>query len=463
MPLRKKIRTGHIISFILLLVSYFFIFQATWWLEKEYDHVANTYKKENKIRELRYFVAEAEAGARGYFLSKDESFLHQYTQNINKIPSVFNAVNELADQNKEPDTALDSIKILIDQRLAILKANIELFQLTGQFSNPAIDSNRKKGQAFQEKIRVKTDDYIATQAKIMIERKNKLTGSFTTTQYVTFISMLISITAILYSLYSYNRESKARDESAVRNVQYQHELEKHIEELKRMDAEVRELKSMEKYMATGRIARTIAHEVRNPLTNITLAADQLKEIIKTTDSSILLDMISRNAERINHLVSELLNATKAMELSIQKADINKILEDTLAMAADRIDLNGVRVEKQYIKERCEVDVDVKIIKVAFLNIIVNAIEAMEKNKGVLILRTKKQNKKCMVEIEDNGSGMDEDSLQKIFDPYFTSKAKGNGLGLTNTQNIIISHHGKIDVSSKPGKGSLFVISLNVSV
>jgi signal transduction histidine kinase len=78
---------------------------------------------------------------------------------------------------------------------------------------------------------------------------------------------------------------------------------------------------------------------------------------------------------------------------------------------------------------------------------------------VLKLRTKREGDKCVIEIEDNGSGMDEDTQQKLFDPYFTNKSNGNGLGLTNTQNIIMSHKGKIAVQSKPAHGSLFKIIL----
>ena len=254
----------------------------------------------------------------------------------------------------------------------------------------------------------------------------------------------------------YNKESAARDESNKRNIQYQKELEAKIEELKRMDAEVRELKSMEKFTATGRVARTIAHEVRNPLTNISLAAEQLQDMaIQNSESSMLLDMISRNGIRINQLISDLLNATKAIELNIQKVNINKILDETLEMAADRLDLSQVKVQKDYATDVCDVAVDEEKIKIAFLNIIVNAIEAMEKNKGVLNLRTKNAGDQCIIEIEDNGAGMDEDTLQKLFEPYFTNKSNGNGLGLTNTQNIIMSHRGRISVQSKPGKGSHF--------
>jgi signal transduction histidine kinase len=185
-----------------------------------------------------------------------------------------------------------------------------------------------------------------------------------------------------------------------------------------MEAKLRELKSMEKFTATGRVARTIAHEVRNPLTNISLAAEQLQELtIQNNESSMLLDMIGRNSIRINQLVSDLLNATKIIELNIRPVNINKILDETLEMAADRLDLSQVKVEKNYATDVCHVAVDEEKIKIAFLNIIVNAIEAMEKSKGILFLRTKNGGDTCIIEIEDNGNGMDEDTLQKLFEPY----------------------------------------------
>src|SRR6185295_14228379 len=148
-----------------------------------------------------------------------------------------------------------------------------------------------------------------------------------------------------YSLIIYNRQSRAKEE-ADRNVRtYSQELESRVNELKKVNTELEELRSIEKFTATGRVARTIAHEVRNPLTNISLAAEQLQEMaIQNNESSMLLDMINRNAIRINQLVSDLLNATKIIELHIKTVNIHKVLDETLAMAADRIDLSKIKVE-----------------------------------------------------------------------------------------------------------------------
>jgi signal transduction histidine kinase len=431
-------------------------------VQREYDWVTNSYKAENKIGELKNSIIEAETSVRGYYITKDQAFLRPFRENQENINLAYHDLKTLEAKNKNQLAKLDTIKQLIDLRLMLMKNNIATFQLAGEQTTPEVEFNRRRGQLILDSIRTHTQHFIANEEKLMAERKNNLTKSFKTTQIIIFISLITSIIAILYSLLTYIKESAARDKSTQKNIQYQKELEANIDELKRMEAHLRELKSMEKFTATGRVARTIAHEVRNPLTNISLAAEQLQELItQNNESSMLLDMISRNSIRINQLVSDLLNATKVIELNIRPVSINKILDETLEMAADRLDLSQVKVEKNYATDVCHVVVDEEKIKIAFLNIIVNAIEAMEKGKGILSLRTKNGGDTCIVEIEDNGNGMDEDTLQKLFEPYFTSKPNGNGLGLTNCQNIILSHRGNITVKSTLRKGTSFLVTLKM--
>ena len=281
-------------------------------------------------------------------------------------------------------------------------------------------------------------------------------GFFKSTTIIAMVSLIIALVTIFYSLITYNRQNKAKEEADKNARAYSLELEDRVNELKKANTELEELRSIEKFAATGRIARTIAHEVRNPLTNISLAAEQLKEITnQSEEADQLLDMIGRNVNRINQLVSDLLSSTKFQQLEFTSANINDLVDEALELARDRIELNHIKVEKDYDKNQCGIWVDKEKIKLSFLNIIVNAIEAMEKDKGILTIRTIRQGNKCIVEFSDNGTGIDEDTVQKLFDPYFTSKTNGNGLGLTNTQNIILNHKGNIHVRSKVGKGSSF--------
>lgn len=460
MPLRKKIRSGYILAFALLLICYYFIFQSFWNVQKEYDWVIESYRAETKIGELKNSINEAETGVRGYYITRDTTLLANYLLTRKQVPMIYNELRNLEMENPQQLARLDTIKHLIDERLGLMAKNISLFRLSGPSAE--FEANRKRAQGILDSIRNYSQDFIVAEQTLVTQRKNKLINFFNTTLIITIVSFITCMVAVAYSLITYNKESKARDESTLKNIGYQRKLENNIAELRRMDAEVKELRSLEKFTATGRVARTIAHEVRNPLTNISLAAEQLKDMNnENLESAMLLEMINRNAVRINQLISDLLNATKSIQLDIKKVNINDVLDETLALALDRIDLSQVKVMKDYSPNIYDVAVDKEKIKIAFLNIIINAIESMERGRGLLILKTSMNDGKCMVEITDNGSGMDDDTSQKMFEPYFSSKPKGNGLGLTNTQNIILTHKGKIHISTRPGKGTQFVVTLDI--
>ncbi|MET0638253.1 MAG: ATP-binding protein [Chitinophagaceae bacterium] len=295
----------------------------------------------------------------------------------------------------------------------------------------------------------------------MLSGQEELESLFTSTGVIAVVSLLVTLVAVVYSLLLYTRQNKAKEQEDKKTGEYRVELEKRVAELNRVNSETHELKSQEKFASTGRIARTIAHEVRNPLTNISLATEQIRDSIeKNPEAELLLDMITRNATRINQLVSDLLNSTRFTQLAYSPSDLNEVLDEALEQAHDRISLNSVRVEKNYDRHIGKLMIDREKVRLAFLNIIINAVEAMEKGQGLLQVSTRMNGDHYLVEIKDNGIGLDEETQQKLFEPYFTSKMKGNGLSLTNTQNIIFNHKGNIKVRSQPGAGAIFEISLN---
>jgi signal transduction histidine kinase len=116
------------------------------------------------------------------------------------------------------------------------------------------------------------------------------------------------------------------------------------------------------------------------------------------------------------------------------------------------------VVKKFASDVPKISVDVSKMNIAFLNIFVNAIEAM-KTGGVLTIETLVKNNRCVIKISDNGNGMSKEQMGRLFEPYFTTKEKGNGLGLANTQNIILAHNGNISAESKLGEGTTFSIFL----
>ncbi len=241
------------------------------------------------------------------------------------------------------------------------------------------------------------------------------------------------------------------------------DLERKIQSLKTANAELLELLQTEKLASSGRIARTIAHEVRNPLTNIHMAADQLRSDLGDTiheETALMLDMIHRNGRRINQLITDLLNSTELSPLEYQRISIHALLDQSLEAALDRIQLKDLQVVKAYATGIDAVLVDAEKMKIALLNIIINAVEAMEPGQGTLLLKTERDANQCIVSITDNGSGIEPDSLTKLFDPFFSLKSNGAGLGLTHTYNIILSHKGFITVDSQVGTGTTFRVTLD---
>lgn len=230
---------------------------------------------------------------------------------------------------------------------------------------------------------------------------------------------------------------------------------------KRRKAE-QDLITTEKLAVTGRIVRMIAHEIRNPLTNINLSLEQLEaEMPVNADLKMYFDIILRNSERISSLITELLNSSKPAQLTISKYSINKLIEETLTLINDRLILRSIKVVTNFNDNICEISVDSGKLKIALLNIFINAIEAMEEAVGILTITTRVDEDCCVIDVEDNGKGINESDIGRIFDPFFSGKPKGTGLGLSTTHNIIRTHDGIIDVSSVPGEGTKFIIKLKM--
>ena len=460
--LKRRIRSGYVISFLLLLFSYCLIFYVQQRLVKESDWVIHSYIVLNNTESLKAELTSAETGMRGYLITRDTRFLRPYNTALTTVPALCNDLNVLTADNSEQQERIDTLERFIKKRMDILSLGLTSFQTNGFVVTDEMKQRLDSGMNTMDSTSFFISNFRKAEEKLMQERKTRLSGFFKGAKMMAIISLVIVFFALLYSLITFNREFKAREKADKIADKYRVDLESNQSELQEKNLELKELKDLEKFTSTGRIARTIAHEVRNPLTNILLATEQLKETENSNEESpVLLELINRNAARINQLVSDLLNATRFSHLDFTETNITRVMEETLELAKDRIDLNQIIVEKNYSPDTCEVSVDKEKIKMALLNIIVNAVEAMEKGKGVLQLKTYNQGNKCIVEIRDNGKGMDEEVLQNLFEPYFTTKLKGNGLGLTNTQNIILNHNGTIRVYSQPGNGTLFIITLDL--
>jgi PAS domain S-box-containing protein len=215
---------------------------------------------------------------------------------------------------------------------------------------------------------------------------------------------------------------------------------------------------VEKLGATGRLVRTLAHEVRNPLNNINMSVEQMASEPETEDAPMYLDIIQRNSKRIGDLITELLDSSRPSEFVFDRCLMQTIMDDSIADALDRITLQRITMHVRYADEPCFVLANKEKLKIAFLNIIINAIEAMPATSGELEIEIESAAGMHIVRVKDNGCGIPEKNISRLFEPYFTSKRNGMGLGLAATLNILQSHKAHVDVSSVVNEGTKFTIS-----
>lgn len=218
----------------------------------------------------------------------------------------------------------------------------------------------------------------------------------------------------------------------------------------------------EKLAATDRLARTLAHEIRNPLTNILLSLDNLMQQDSEEEVGNYYQIINRSAGRIGSIISELLDTARPTSLEFKNHILQEVVEESLLAAKDRILLKKIELNVDFEEDNIVIYGDKEKLKIAFLNIIINAVEAMEEEKGKLNIKiVKNAENKVELYICDNGVGIPKENLIRLFEPYFTAKKSGLGLGLAATLNILQGHKADVDVKSELGEGTQFCITMNI--
>lgn len=458
----KKIRAGYGAAFIVLFISYLLTLYANRQLMDQTKTLIRTNTIINNLEYLISGVKDAETGARGYILVNDKRFLDPYNASFKNVDSTFLLLKSAYANSKEKTKTINNLEKLVDKRYKYLAYTINYYADHKNSNSDTLVKIAYDSKLIMDSIRNTITTLQFEEKNLLIHKSKVLNDRYSALNIFTIVSLLIAFLFAYFGWKTFAKENIARQTSDNQVIEFQKQLQLRIKDLDKANKELVKMRLDEKFAATGRIARNIAHEVRNPLTNIDLAIGQIQSEIPNMDENftILFDMVNRNSKRINQLITELLNATRFAELNYQPMSINLILDEALELAKDRIALTHINIEKNYSNDICDIQADKEKVKIAFLNIIVNAVEAIDGEGGILKITTKGENGKCVVEIIDNGVGMNHESLGKLFEPYFTTKQKGNGLGLTNTQNIILNHKGTIDVESSPNEGTKMILKFD---
>ncbi|UXC33818.1 MULTISPECIES: ATP-binding protein [Bacillus] len=215
----------------------------------------------------------------------------------------------------------------------------------------------------------------------------------------------------------------------------------------------------QKLAVAGQIAAGIAHEVRNPLTSV----NGFLQLMKTQypERTDYFDIIFSEIKRIDFVLSELLVLAKPQSVHFQEVQLHGLLEQVITLLKTNAVLSNIDLKQPFKKQDAgAILADANQMKQLFINLIKNAIEAMPEG-GSIYISTEKLMNEWKITIQDEGKGMSEEDIQKIYDPFFSTKTEGTGLGLTICATILKDHHGRMDVVSELGKGTTFHIYLPV--
>jgi signal transduction histidine kinase len=230
-----------------------------------------------------------------------------------------------------------------------------------------------------------------------------------------------------------------------------------------MEAANKKLIQAEKLASIGRISASIAHEIRNPLTSANLniqkvmQGENLEEVQKEH-----LDLSREGIVQIEKFIKELLNFTRVSELNRESFSVQEIMEESIKMISDSLEGKRIKLSEYYEKDLPCVYVDGDKLRQVILNLLGNARDAVKEGGEIGIFAyLSKEEGRTMVSIEviDNGCGIPERDIENIFEPFFTNKASGIGLGLANAKKIVEQHQGSIRVKESEQQGACFEITL----
>ncbi|MCL2348567.1 MAG: ATP-binding protein [Planctomycetaceae bacterium] len=223
-------------------------------------------------------------------------------------------------------------------------------------------------------------------------------------------------------------------------------------------------KLLDQYAEIAQLAGGLAHEIKNPLStirlNVELLAEDLAEGDSPQDRRALkkIEIVQRECLRLEELLNDFLNFARAHKLDLEPVDVNRQLKETLDFFAPRARESRIDIIEYFASNLPTVMIDRRSFHRAVLNLVINAQQAMP-NGGQLVVRTRAAANAVAIDLIDNGSGMDDKTKERLFDPFFSSKRGGTGLGLPTTRKIIEAHGGLIAMQSEIGHGTQFTILL----
>ena len=215
----------------------------------------------------------------------------------------------------------------------------------------------------------------------------------------------------------------------------------------------------ERLAALGQMVAGVSHEIKNPLGIIQSTAELLTGMNQADERQKRLSLVIKEESiRLNNIVTEFLDFARPYELNIQECRLDEIIRKNISFLSQELDKKGIKVKDNFEGRNMIIHADADRLYRVFMNLIINSIQAIE-DSGEIKITVDGNGNGYLVKIEDTGIGIDEEDMKKIFNPFFTTKEKGSGLGLSIVRNIIEGHEGTISIESDRGAGTRVIIYL----
>lgn len=426
MTLDKQITIGYVIMLlIIIVVSLFCMFSI--------DRLKNA---KSTIGDRDYTLSEIISGA----VNNDG-----VTENIFEKENLFGAL-----QSADKQIALAYMNIISVATLAIIFGGVITVMFPRRITKPILSlvkatENVRDGDYSYRVKDINGTDEIA-----------KLVKSFN--------RMLSSIEAEHGQLERKNVEFEEKDALSrllleeTRN--FNQILEDKVREVKAdLEEKHNELLRSEKLATIGEIATRIAHEIRNPLSGIAVALENLKSVNTQDERDVKISEIINEVSRLDNIIKELFQLAKPREVSLVSGDPHEIVERVVSLMSPRARLKVIDMEVVPSADNKEIFLDFELIEQVLMNFIINAIDSIDGPGGKITVRSYYLGETFNIEVSDSGSGIAPGYLDKIFEAFYSTKKAGTGLGLAISKRIIDAHKGTISVESDLGKGSRFTLTL----
>ena len=481
MQIRTKLNFEiFVLSAILAVASIMILYYASEVEENISSLNDDLIPRSNILRDMRLSVSNVLTSSIEHVVFKENFVLHNRTisnidgqhdeiiSEIQRGKTQFSQLMELYTQKTLETTSADSIN-MIEQRWNEFDLISDKFVDYGERGIAGDEFIKIKNELKDSKdALVKEIDLVLIENEKEVKNKEQIISKLirNTTLIVSSIVLIFVIAFIILRYYllrsiltPLSKIRHATTEIAKNNLDIKidnisnDEIGDLSADVNKMTSELKDVRNKlvktEKLSVVGLLSGRLAHDIRNPLAIIKLNAEYLK-IKYVNNNEKRFDRIADAVMRIDHQVSEVLDFIKISSLKIEKVSLLTILKDVVSTKKFSDNIEVILPQNDVVIEG-----DSHKIRVVFLNLFLNAIDAIEEGGKIKIRFTSIQDA-VKIEFEDSGDGINPEHLDQIFEPLFTTKQRGTGLGLSSVESIIHQHHGKITVSSPP---TIFTITL----